>query len=160
MADPLPTPSSAERLRQLSNEVGRIATLLARLSGDSAVASISDVEPLPNINPETVRSVLAARRLRARFIPDVEFADPAWDMLLELLLAEINQFRTTVTDLSMGAGVPASTGLRWLKLLTKSGLVVRIPDPDDGRRVFVELTPQASQALHKYFAAVSDPTLV
>ena len=80
------------------------------------------------------------------------FADPAWDMLLDLLQAEISQLRVPVSSLCIAASVPATTALRWLKMMTQQGIFLRRADPHDGRRVFVELAPSASQALRRYFA--------
>ncbi len=152
---------SAARLRQLSDEVGRIASTLARLSaGPIAAAPTADVMPpaadaeVPEVSADTVRSVIRARRLRERFFSEELFADPAWDMLLDLLQAEIGQLRVPVSSLCIAAAVPATTALRWLKTMTQKGLFVRRADPHDGRRVFVELAPQTSDALRRYFAEV------
>jgi len=38
--------------------------------------------------------------------------------------------------------------------MTDKGMFVRRADPHDGRRVFVELAPDASVALRRYFAQV------
>lgn len=149
---------NAERLRQLSEEVSRIASTLARLSS-GPVMSRPALEPitgtdLPPLSADTVRNVIRARRLRVRFFPEELFADPAWDMLLDLLQAEIAQLRVPVSSLCIAAAVPATTALRWLKTLVSQGLFVRRADPHDGRRVFVELAPEASQVLRRYFAEV------
>jgi hypothetical protein len=147
---------SAVRLRQLSDEVSRIAATLARLSTGPTQAS-REVEAVkgedaPAISAETVRAVIRARRLRARYFPEELFADPAWDMLLDLLQAEIAHLRVPVSSLCIAAAVPATTALRWLKAMTSQGLFIRRADPHDGRRVFVELAPQTSQTLRRYFA--------
>jgi hypothetical protein len=149
---------NAERLRQLSDEVSRIAATLARLSTGPSAAPRS-VEPAsradaPDVPVEAVRSVIRARRLRSRFFPEELFADPAWDMLLDLLQAEISHLRVPVSSLCIAAAVPATTALRWLKTMVQQGIFIRRADPHDGRRVFVELAPQASQALRRYFAEV------
>lgn len=155
---------NAERLRQLSDEVSRIASTLARLStGPEPVSRPSDAStslPAPEVSADTVRSVIRARRLRSRFFPEELFADPAWDMLLDLLQAEIAQLRVPVSSLCIAAAVPATTALRWLKTMTEEGMFLRRSDPHDGRRVFVELAPQASQALRRYFAEVGTPAVV
>jgi DNA-binding MarR family transcriptional regulator len=155
---------SAERLRQLSDEVSRIASTLARLStGPSSTPSRPAEVPAsesPDVSADTVRSVIRARRLRARFFSEELFADPAWDMLLDLLQAEIAQLRVPVSSLCIAASVPATTALRWLKTMTNEGLFLRRADPHDGRRVFVELAPHASQALRRYFAEVGKPAVV
>ncbi|MGZ2412856.1 DNA-binding MarR family transcriptional regulator [Sphingomonas sp. F9_3S_D5_B_2] len=149
---------SAERLRQLSDEVGRIASTLARLSiGPSAATPAPVIEQsgtTPDVPLEVVRKVIRARRLRTQFFAEDLFADPAWDMLLDLLCAEIAHLRVPVSSLCIAAAVPATTALRWLKRTVKEGLFVRRSDPHDGRRVFVELAPQTSDALRRYFAEV------
>ena len=155
---------NAERLRQLSDEVGRIAATLARLSSGPA-APPRRVEPaaggdVPDLSAETVRAVIRARRVRTRFFPEHQFADPAWDMLLDLLQAEIAQLRVPVSSLCIAAAVPATTALRWLKTLVQEGIFVRRADPHDGRRVFVELAPEASRALRRYFAEVGAPAVI
>ena len=154
--------NSAARLRQLTDEVGRIAATLARLSGGPAAPPpmapvappLQANDPPPEVAPETVRAVIRARRLRSRFFAEDLFADPAWDMLLDLTQAEIAQIRVPVSSLCIAAAVPATTALRWIKTLTDTGLLVRRADPHDGRRVFVEMAHSTSLAMKRYFAEV------
>ncbi len=115
---------------------------------------------IPDVTADTVRTVIRARRLRSRFFDEGMFADPAWDMLLDLLQAEIAQLRVPVSSLCIAASVPATTALRWLKMMTQQGLFLRRADPHDGRRVFVELAPGASLALRRYFAEAGKPMVV
>jgi len=155
---------NAARLRQLSEEVSRIATTLARLSTGPQAEPRRVVAPptadIPEISPETVRAVIRARRLRARYFPEELFADPAWDMLLDLLQAELSHLRVPVSSLCIAAAVPATTALRWLKTMVQEKMFVRRADPHDGRRVFVELAPETSFALRRYFAEVGQAGLV
>ena len=155
---------SADRLRQLSEEVSRIAATLARLSSGPPAAPQA-IEPAlhgdaPAVSTETVRSVIRARRLRSRYFAEELFADPAWDMLLDLLQAEISHLRVPVSSLCIAAAVPATTALRWLKAMVGQGLFLRRADPHDGRRVFVELAPEASRALRSYFAEVGQAAVI
>ena len=108
----------------------------------------------PGVSLDTVRQVIRARRLRARFFDEELFADPAWDMLLDLLQAEIAQHRVPVSSLCIAAAVPATTALRWIKTMTDVGLFKRRADPHDGRRIFVELSAGASDAMRRYFGEV------
>ena len=155
---------NAERLRQLSEEVSRIASTLARLSsgpGAPTQAGRAPVEAeVPPLSGDTVRKVIRARRLRASYFSEELFADPAWDMMLDLLQAEIAQLRVPVSSLCIAAAVPATTALRWLKTLVGQGLFLRRADPHDGRRVFVELAPQTSQALRRYFGEVGPVAVI
>ena len=155
---------SAVRLRQLSDEVSRIAATLARLSVGPTAARAEMPEPstgeAPGIPLDTVRQVIRSRRLRARFFDEELFADPAWDMLLDLLQAEIAQHRVPVSSLCIAAAVPATTALRWIKTMTDVGLFKRRADPHDGRRIFVELSAGASDAMRRYFGEVGRPAMV
>ena len=151
---------NAVRLRQLSDEMGRIAATLARLStpeeaGMSVLRLIEPATDAPPLSVDVVRAVIRARRLRARFFAEELFADPAWDMLLDLLQAELAQHRVPVSSLCIAAAVPATTALRWIKSMTDCGLFLRRADPHDGRRVFVELSPQASEGMRRYFGELS-----
>ena len=152
----------------MSDEVGRIAATLARLSSGAAptVMPPTDRPADPdraNLHPVTsdqVRYVIRARRLRARFFDSELFADPAWDMLLDLLAAEIQQHRVPVSSLCIAAAVPPTTALRWIKTMTDNQMFVRRSDPHDGRRIFVELSPAASAGMHAYFAEIGNPAMV
>lgn len=143
-------------LQQLSEEVGRIANILANLS--EAEAGHETIEPQHGdertITAASVRAIIRARRLRDRYFPSEMFADPAWDMLLDLMAARLDRQRVAVSSLCIAAAVPATTALRWIKTLTDQGLFVRTADPQDGRRVFIELSDQAASQLAAYLTAV------
>lgn len=156
--------NSSVRLRQLSDEVNRIAATLARLSATPpvgpAAAEVPQAGEPPAVSADAVRTIIRARRLRSRYFAGDLFADPAWDMLLDLLQAEIAQLRVPVSSLCIAAAVPATTALRWLKTMVDQGLFLRRADPHDGRRVFVELAPDTSTALRHYFAEVGRIALI
>lgn len=91
-----------------------------------------------------LKRILKFRDLRASiFNQDDLFADPAWDMLLEIFVADLMQQKMPVSSACLGGRVPATTGLRWLKVLERCGFIYRSADPHDRRRVFVSLTPDA-----------------
>ena len=147
----------ADRLRQLSQEVSRIASSLAQLTEAAPTDSRSKVRlrvDTPQITEEAVTWLINARRHRTRFLPQELFAEPAWDILLDLLRAEIVQERISVSSLCIAAGVPTTTALRYIKSMAEQGVIVRRSDPFDGRRVFVELSPNVSAALRRYFADI------
>ena len=101
-----------------------------------------------------IRALIKLRRQRGRFFDAGIFADPAWDILLELYAAELGQFRVSVSNLCDAAAVPATTGLRWINNLEDGGLIVRRSDPTDGRRHFLKLSDKAVQAMNAYFRTV------
>lgn len=157
------TDDTSARLQQLSDEVARIAATLARLSSTPPRASTDAPDlrgDLPTASPDMVKNVLKARRLRDRYFDAELFADPAWDILLELFHAELAQYRVSVSSLCIAAHVPATTALRWITTMTDNGLLRRRQDPSDARRMFIELAPEASNAIRRYFADLGkSPTI-
>jgi hypothetical protein len=144
------------RLQQLSEEVGRIANVLAALSEDeAATAAMAVVGAAPNGDVEQldagfIRSIIRVRRLRDHFFRSELFADPAWDMLLDLMAARVERQRVAVSSLCIAAAVPPTTALRWIKTLCDQGLFVRVADPEDGRRVFIELSAETATMMEAY----------
>jgi DNA-binding MarR family transcriptional regulator len=144
------------RLLQLSEEVGRIADILASLSAREAPASHpkeAEGKESGGVDAGAVRAFIRARRLREQYFESELFADPAWDMLLDLYAARLEKQRVAVSSLCIAAAVPATTALRWIKTLTDLGLLVRAADPQDGRRVYIELSANAAARMEGYFKA-------
>lgn len=106
--------------------------------------------PLPD--PRLLRRILRQRQLRARFFDGDLFADPAWDMLLDLTAARAEHKRVSVTSLCIASCVPPTTALRWIGQLTEAGLIERVEDDTDRRRAFLVLTDRAADAMARYFA--------
>lgn len=147
------------RLQQLSEEVGRIASVLAALSEHEAAAAAmaavgggqSDDEAL---DAGFIRSIIRVRRMRDHFFQSDLFADPAWDMLLDLMAARVERQRVAVSSLCIAAAVPPTTALRWIKGLCDQGLFVRVADPEDGRRVFIELSAETAARMEAFLKSV------
>ena len=155
----------ASRLDRLNREVARIAELLVRLTrsggeadDDDSVAErrttfMIEAIPVPMPRASDIRRTIRVRRLRDRFFVTGLFEDPAWDMLLDLFAAELEEVRVSVSSLCIAAAVAPTTALRWIARMTDAGLFERVPDPADRRRAFMRLSPRASEAMSGYFAA-------
>lgn len=125
-------------------------------SGASASCLTSDQIPDDASVAGKVRSIQRARINRSRlFDPDL-FADPAWDILLDLYASSLEQRRVSVAGLGAASGVPATTSLRWVTVLEERELIVRRTDPLDGRRVFVMLTAKGSSIMREYFQTLPE----
>ncbi len=85
--------------------------------------------------------------------PDL-FADPAWDILLDLYIAHYEKRDISVSSACIGAAVPPTTALRWLTHLTDQGIILRTSDESDMRRVFVTLSPTAIFSMDQFFENV------
>jgi DNA-binding transcriptional ArsR family regulator len=100
-----------------------------------------------------VRNYLRARRLRDGLFPPGIFADPAWDMLLDLFACRLEESKVYISDACIAASVPQTTALRWVDRLEECGLVERHPDPADSRRIYVELTETAAWRIELWLSA-------
>jgi DNA-binding MarR family transcriptional regulator len=94
-------------------------------------------------------------RQRDAFFGENLFADPAWDMLLELYARHVELERIAVSDLCIAANVPATTALRWIVKLERDGLVTRVADGLDARRCWLELSPAGLDSMRRYMDAMS-----
>lgn len=144
-------------LAQLSEEAARIADALASLSEGELIvpgAQQSSDSEAEDVSAGQVRAIIRARRMRDQYFRGEIFADPAFDMLLDLHAARLEGHRVAVSSLCIAAAVPATTALRWIKQLTDRGLFVRKADPQDGRRIYIELSEDAARAMANYLAAV------
>jgi DNA-binding MarR family transcriptional regulator len=106
-----------------------------------------------------IRGAIQARQKRSRFFKSSLFADPAWDLLLELYAAALTQRKLTVSRLAERSGAPMTTALRWITTLEKEALIERSQDRLDGRRVFLTLTAKGLEAMSAYFEDLPPGTL-
>lgn len=161
-----------QRLRSIAADLtALVTTLLEReqrripsedednaLSGGGA-SDLADytrmsAEDLDQIN-EQARIIYRSRRMRPRiFSDDGLFGEPAWDILLDLFIAESARKPLSVTSACIGAAVPTSTALRWIAILEERGFLSRENDPADARRVFLRLTGQGYAKMVTYFLAL------
>jgi hypothetical protein len=108
--------------------------------------------PLPD--PRLVKRIIRDRRMRSRYFDAELFADPAWDILLDLTAARAEHRRVSVSSLCIAAGVPPTTALRWISQMVESGLLERTQDQEDKRRAFIALTDRTADAMARYFAEI------
>ena len=149
------TPNAGRALAP-SNDTRRIASTL------NPVASLAGFErddgtdlsatPPASLSAAAVEAVIQARALRAAHLPPELFSDPAWDMLLELLHAQLTHRRITPGILCKAADVQPGAGRRWMEALAAKGLCIGpVADPDHGD---IRLSKEGSRVLHAYFAAL------
>ncbi|MGE9807818.1 MarR family winged helix-turn-helix transcriptional regulator [Janibacter sp. G1551] len=89
---------------------------------------------------------LACMRIsrRVRFESSSEIAPHRFGVL-----AKIEDGLHTATALAESERVSAPSMSRTIKALAEDGLVTRTPDPDDGRNVILELTPEGAAMLRR-----------
>ena len=143
--------SGAADLGQLRSEVEQVAKTLAALVEEPVNAQpAADRDRSADASARLLRDVIRKRRVRADFFPAELFADPAWDILLDLAAARHKGKPVSVSSLCIAAAVPTTTGLRWIKALTGAGLLERAADPHDARRSFITLTAETAEHMERY----------
>ncbi len=154
----------AERLAALAREIARIGAALAELAArhdsEPVVADrTSDFTPPPpapgrvTVTAAELRGTIRSRRLREAEFGAGWFEDPAWDILLDLFAAELEEVQVSVSSLCIAAAVAPTTALRWITRMTAAGLLVRRNDARDRRRAFMHLSDRARAGMIRYFAA-------
>lgn len=134
----------AQLTQQLADEVARLPAQHLLAEGQAAAQDgSSPASPTPDELRGQLRREIKARRLRERLFPEGLFADPAWDILLDLTLARLEGRQTPVSSLCIAAAVPTTTALRWIKTLLDRELIERRPDPDDRRRHYIHVSEAA-----------------
>lgn len=105
----------------------------------------------------SARLVPAARRYaklrheRKMLFQKPIFADPAWDILIDLFSAEGEGKRVSVTSACAAADVPATTALRWLGVMEREGLIERHAAGEGRRGSFLRITPAARDRVATWF---------
>ena len=89
------------------------------------------------------RKFYLLRRRRDAYFDTTLFAEPAWDMLLDLYIAECEHRKVAVLTACLGAAAPQTTAIRWMRVLEENGLIRRETDRNDARRIYVRLTEPA-----------------
>ncbi len=167
----------AERVRALRVD-GRGFSMTQRLAGDDAqrvwlthhvsmlqlgawrrvsmTIAYEDSAPIDDERRALKRAaerILGKRRLRERYWGAAMVGEPAFDLLLELFVQEAEGRAVYTTSAAVASGAPLTTALRQIAMLVEHGLVRRLPDPIDRRRVIVQLTAEGTRTMTDYLAA-------
>lgn len=102
-----------------------------------------------------VKQILRSRRQRDTLFGTDLFGEPAWDILLELFVAEQTYRKLSVSSVCLASAVPPSTAIRWVERLESAGWVRRDNDPLDRRLIWVFLTPKGSTAMRTYLEGLT-----
>lgn len=151
---------AAASYRELDGTIKRLVSDMALL----AQTSVAD-QPDPNDrtrrgdrrrssvtsarNPADLKRLARARRIRERYFDPGLFADPTWEMLLELAISDLEDNKVTVTSLCAAASVPYATAYRRVTQMIDNGMLIRLPDSEDRRRVHIVMTPETREKLNR-----------
>ncbi|HEX7753458.1 MAG TPA: response regulator [Novosphingobium sp.] len=159
------TPAARETLTQklsnLSIELQRLSHLIddpdqPRSAGKPAASASVQAAALPAGGLDTpqladfIRELLKKEAKRREIGGGELFGDPAWEMLLDLLLAKVEGRQVSVSSACIASGAPMSTALRLVRRLVDEGVLRKLADETDRRRHFLAIGPQFEQPLIDY----------
>ncbi|MFG1345157.1 response regulator [Xanthobacter autotrophicus DSM 431] len=134
-----------------AEEVAHAITRALALVDDEGAAAEGDAPAAGHIaRPNYLRALVAARADRDAIFQAGLFSDPAWEMMLDLAVAEASARPISVTSLCIASGAPTTTALRRIDDLEGAGLLARQPDPRDRRRILVTLTDLGRERMEAF----------
>jgi hypothetical protein len=168
LATPYARRADTQTLGRIASRLSELAAECAALDHTGAGSPIAGVPGEPWTSQQhaidlaqRIHRYLAARRARGALLSGDWFADPAWDLLLDLLAAQYLGRRVSITSACIAAHVPATTALRWIDRLVEEGALLREDDPSDGRRSYLGLAPalaiRLEQWIERHLPAPAEP---
>lgn len=84
------------------------------------------VEPLgPAATAAVIREIIRQRAARSSVAPGDYFSDPAWDILLDLTAARLEERAVTLDRACRATTISEAAALRWIKTMVRDGVVTR-----------------------------------
>ena len=112
--------------------------------------SVSEAELM-----QLARRISHWRRKRDALFQPGMFADPEWDILLDLFAENGSGRRVSVSSLCIAASVPATTAVRSINAMVDQGVLARSRDANDARRVLIELTEDTRAKMRLWLSDVA-----
>jgi len=96
------------------------------------------------------------RRVSGENLPPGITVEASWEILLDLYVSERQGERISLTALGGSAGVPLTSALRRIQELERNGMISRIPDQADKRRVAAHLTDKGREAVQAFIRSYAN----
>lgn len=142
-------PAVTERLDELQRQIDELQVRIVRDGRRTPVSSRVRAG-------EIATQILRSRREREAIFGPGIFADPAWDILLELYVAHLANRKTTLPRLCEAVPVRPTSALRWTRRLEERGWITRTPVRGRRPRVLLDLTDNGVRAINIYLARYTD----
>ena len=149
MADSTPPASAPARHSHLEEIILQMDALLRQLLDLASEGEIASTEKDAIL--KAAQEAYITRRLRDEIFGGRLFADPSWDILLDLFIASHEGENVSVSSACIAASVPSTTALRHIAHLVDIGLVLRRPHPRDSRSTYLELSKEGAAKMNAFF---------
>ena len=100
------------------------------------------------------RLTLVGRKQRDHYFDPMLFSNPAWDILLNLYVADAEGTPVSVIDSCVASPVPQGVALRWLGYLKQEEMVIETPNSAQPRQTVIRLTDQTRLAVSAYLGSL------
>lgn len=104
---------------------------------------------------QLARRISQWRRKRDMLFEPVIFADPEWDILLDLFAEGGFGRRVSMSSLCIAAAVPTTTAVRCINAMIDQGVLAKSRDSTDARRVLIELSDETRQKMRNWLMQVA-----
>ena len=133
-------------------EVSQVLEQAARLVRQHAGEPDGAPEPMEAATAAHVRTIIAFRSLRRRYL-GFDPADAAWSLMLELYAARLEGRSLNQTRLSIAASVPQTTAIQAIRRMIEVGIVTTDADPGDKRLLVIRLSDNGARRMRAYVVA-------
>lgn len=75
------------------------------------------------------------------------FSDSCWDMCLDIYICDLKDERITVSSVAHSSGIPMTTAMRYINVMSEEGLLEKTPNPSDNRMIFVSTSASCKERM-------------
>jgi DNA-binding MarR family transcriptional regulator len=96
---------------------------------------------------QLARRISSFRRKRDTIFDQLIFAEPEWDVLLDLFAQSGFGRRVSMSSLCIAAAVPTTTAVRCINAMVDQGVLTKSRDTTDARRVLIDMTEESRRKM-------------
>jgi len=104
---------------------------------------------------QIARRISQWRRKRDAILAPITFADPEWDILLDLYVESGSGRVVSLSSLCIAAAVPSTTAARAVNAMVAEGILTKSRDPEDARRVIIALADNTREKLRTWLMQIA-----
>lgn len=138
-------PEEASGIEDIARRLDELVQAVSNVSAQVPAAALRE-----GVLP-AARRAWRARRERQRIFGPSIVTDPAWDILLDLFIARLEERPVTVSDLGSAIAVSKPTALRWIAQLIEAKLVASAPNASEADDRRLQLTDEGLNLMCDYF---------
>ena len=139
-----------DHLSRLASDLAEAAQMFDKASSDAGKepAAIEAMTPRAFFT-----SLLELRRMRERHFGTELFGEPAWDVMLQLMIARIDDKELRLSELAGNPASPAVVTRHYVEELIEAKLVDRFDNAEDERDFYLTLSSEAARRMAELYRA-------